>query len=63
VLLAAFVKELVYKQKSQTGELWQQIVVFTDCMGGNDEIIRKATNSLLGHTELCIQSSSCYFEQ
>ena len=34
VLLAAFVKELVYRQKSQTRELWQQIVVFTDCMGG-----------------------------
>jgi len=49
VLLAAFVKELVYRQKSQTRELWQQIVVFTDCIGGNDEVIRKATNSLLGH--------------
>jgi len=61
MLLAALMKELVYRQKSQTRELWQQIVVFTDCTGGNDEIIGKATNSLLRHTELCIQSSSCYF--
>ena len=43
-------------------KLWQQIVVFTVCIGGNDKIIRKATDSLLRHTQLCMQSSSCYFE-
>jgi hypothetical protein len=36
---------------------------FTDCITGNDEIIRKATNSILRHAEMCIKMVGGHFEQ
>jgi hypothetical protein len=42
-------KDVVYWQKSQAREVWQQIIESTHCIRGNDAIIRKATNSLLRH--------------
>jgi len=39
------------------------MIFYTDCIRGNDEIIRKATNSLLRGAELSIQKGGGHFQQ
>jgi hypothetical protein len=39
------------------------MILYTDCIRGNDEIIRKVTNSLLRGAELCIQKVGGHFQQ
>jgi myo-inositol-1-phosphate synthase len=47
--------------KAQT-EILQQLMQSTDHLRGNDEIIRKVTNSVLRYAELCIQNGGGYIE-
>jgi hypothetical protein len=47
--------------KAQT-EILQRLMQSIDHIRGNDEVVRKVTNSLLRHAELCIQNGGGYFE-
>ena len=47
--------------KSYRQELLQQITVSAEHIKGTDKITRKATNSLLRCTELCIQNDKGHF--
>jgi hypothetical protein len=56
-------KDMVNQQKLRTSEeLVQQIMESADCIRGNDEMIRRATNSLKC-TELCIHNGESHCEQ
>lgn len=63
LLLVRNVKDKVYRQKSHTKELLQQIMEPNVRLRENFGIIKKATNYLLRHAELCLQDGCGYCER
>jgi len=63
LLLVRNVKDVVYRQKSYTRELLQQIMEPNARLRENYRIIKKATNYLLRHAELCLQGGCGYCER